>query len=710
LEKEHFPNDLGEAKADGIVYLSEIGSHKVNVPNIYADLLQLLPADTANKLDSLYRQPKVPIGEKVRFLLEEFQKYPVVLLLDNFELFVDTETGNLVDSELKNLLENILLAPQHSIKIIITTRVPARDLALVEPSRNLPLHLDEGLKSPYAENILRAMDSDGRAGFRDASDEQLNRARELTLGYPRALESLFAIISVDRYTSIEELLAVELPDTVVESLVGEAFSRLDANSQKVMQTLAVYNRPVPPSAVDFLLQFHVPGINSSPILTRLVGMHFARREAGRFYLHPTDRVYAFNRIPGEESNKPIGKGARSRIWHQRALLLRAADYYAEARKPQNEWKKLEDLSAQLAEFDLRYAAQDYDAAGNVILELCYEHIMTWGHSYLSIELCLSLKDKIKSTQMRVYNLNVLGSAHVNIGKAKEALDYYQQGLAIAQISENRHLEGMTLGNLAAVYIELGDISKAMESTEQALIISREFKDEASEASSLGNLGLAYADLGDPQKAIEFYEQTLIIYTKVDKQRLQAVTFENYGDALLDLSDTERAIEYYQHAIQIANAIDFAQTQSYARWGLAQAKLMKNDLDDAYAITAEAQLYNVPQSNHDIYTLQGIIALRKNDPVNAASSFQTSISHADKILADTPEYYDALDAKGLALSGLVLVEGKEYIAFAKETFRLARKITDAAGIVNRVLRLFDELAKADTEGILAEVRQVAGVKE
>lgn len=388
LEKGNFPNDLGEAKADGIVYLSEIGSHKVNVPNIYADLLQLLPSETASRLESFYRQSKVPIGDKVRSLIEEFQNDPVVLLLDNFELFVDTETGNLVDSELKELLGNILLAPQNSIKIIITTRVPARDLAMVEPSRNIPLHLDEGLKSPFAENILRAMDSDGRAGFRDASDKQLNRARELTLGFPRALESLFAIISVDRYTSIEELLAVELPDTVVESLVGEAFSRLDTNSQKVMQALAIYNRPVPPAAVDFLLQFHIPGINSAPILNRLVSMHFARREAGKFYLHPTDREYAFGRIPTDDSNEKIGKGARSRVWHRSALLLRAADYYAEAQMPEGEWKKLEDLGANLAEFDLRCLADDFNTAAIVLDRIDYDYLLLWGHNRLLIDLIL----------------------------------------------------------------------------------------------------------------------------------------------------------------------------------------------------------------------------------------------------------------------------------------------------------------------------------
>ncbi|MBK9924980.1 MAG: tetratricopeptide repeat protein [Anaerolineales bacterium] len=747
LEKGNFPNDLGEAKADGIIYLSEIGSHKVNVPNIYADLLQLLPSEIASRLESLYRQPKVSIGDKVRLLLDEFQKDPVVLLLDNFELFVDTETGNLVDSELKELLENILLASQHSIKIIITTRVPARDLSLIEPSRNIPLHLDEGLKSPYAENILRAMDSDGRAGFRDANDEQLDRARMLTLGYPRALEALFAIISVDRYTSIEELLAVELPDTVVESLVGEAFSRLDLNSQKVMQALSIYNRPVPPAAVDFLLQFHIPGINSSPILNRLVGMHFARREAGRFYLHPTDREYAFNRIPAEKSSDHIGKGARSRIWNQDAMLLRAADYYAEARKPKQEWKKIDDLNSQLAEFDLLCMAEDYDTAAVLLKELYFDYLFVWGHSYLIIDLCVRVKDKIKDAVLRLSILNALGIAYPEIGNIEEGIKYYQEGLSISRILKNRNWESAFLGNLGSSYIELGEIKEAIMVYNEALFIDQEDKDLRGESATfsglgsaysdlgqfskalecyeqawtitkkigneklregddLGNLGVVHRDLGDAQKALEYHRQELVIQKEYKYRKGISISLENIGDTLLDLGNIPDAIVSYLQAIEISDEINFPQTSNYARWGLTQAYLLQDNLEKALDTVKAAQMFNVIINNHNISTLQGIITLRLGDTTSSGPSFRKAIAQADVILSKTPEYYDAIDAKALALCGLGLIEDKNNFFVAKDAFRRARDITgNAVGITKRTLRIFNELAKIDIDGVLVELRPV-----
>ena len=151
------------------------------------------------------------------------------------------------------------------------------------PGRSKRLDLDEGLPVSEAVRVLKAMDSDGALGLRDASGELLAAACALTRGFPRALEALAAILTADRDASLPGLLttaASVLPDQIVEALVGEAFNRLDPLGQQVMQALAVYPVPVPPVAIDYLLQPFQPAIDSRPVLSRLVNMHFARRDAG----------------------------------------------------------------------------------------------------------------------------------------------------------------------------------------------------------------------------------------------------------------------------------------------------------------------------------------------------------------------------------------------------------------------------------------------
>jgi hypothetical protein len=105
-------------------------------------------------------------------------------------------------------------------------------------------------------------------------------------------------------------------------------------------------------------------------------------------------------------------------------------------------------------------------------------------------------------------------------------------------------------------------------------------------------------------------------------------------------------------------------------------------------------------------------MRQGDGNTAHQAFTHAIAQANEILAKTPDYYDALDAKGLALAGLLVIgnwrldgERDKLHAETIETFKRARKIAPHAGVVKSVLRLFDELVKCDEEGVLKDVRKV-----
>jgi tetratricopeptide (TPR) repeat protein len=440
------------------------------------------------------------------------------------------------------------------VNALITTRVAPHDLNLCEPGRQRVLILDEGLESPFAENILREMDTDGKLGLkaRAENDPLLQRARDKTRGYPRALEALFAILSSDRYTTLEELLEMPLPENVVEALVGEAFSRLDTTAQKVMQALAVYNRPVTPAAVDYLLQPHLPEIDSAPVLNRLVNMHFVRRETGQYYLHPVDHDYAFSKIP-IDSPPQVGEGVGSEFTRHN-LLTRGAGYFSQARKPSTEWKKLEDLNAPLAEFDLLCEAGNYDEAFHILDKIDSEYLFLWGHYRLLIGLHLRVNNKLKDKNLIFRNLNGLGLAYSSQGQIEEAIAFYETGLYIAREIKNKLAEGVFLGNLGNAYRDINDIQKAISVFEKRLAIARNLGDRLGEGIGLGNLGVAYARLGNLHKAIKFYKQALKINREINNLRSEGVTLGRLGAAYATLSNNKKAMGYYEQALEIARKI------------------------------------------------------------------------------------------------------------------------------------------------------------
>lgn len=746
LERGQLPDEGGPLSADGIVYLSANGSRRVNLPNIYADLSKLLPPETATQLDMFYRNPRLSTELKIAELLQHFTTGRVVLLLDNFEDLIDAETQAITDRELDEALRALLTLPQHSVKVVVTTRIVPRELALLEPGRQATQHLDEGLSPEDAAKLLRARDSDGKAGLRDAEPELLHAAGERTRGYPRALEALYTILTADRDTTLPEILADTghlLPANVIEALVGEAFSRLDTTAQQVMHALAVYNRPVLPTAVEYLLQPLVANIKAGQVLGRLVNMQFVRKQGQLYYLHPVDRAYAFERIP---PGTPDDREARVPPFTQFALLHRGAEYFKQSRLPEQSWKTINDLAAQLAEFDLRVAGQEYDMAAGVVLPI-EDRIQLWGHFRVSAESHELLRSRLSDYRLQVFSLDSLGrayqilgqyeqaiSAHTealevargqqdlqgegvslsylgsvlgSLGRPLQAIEYYEQALKIARDIGDQHGEVVRLSSLGACYGDLGQIQQAVQYHERALAIVRAYRIQQAEAVIKSRLGLCYGDLGRFTEAFNYYDQALGIRREQGDRFNEGVNLVNLAIVSLDTQQVDQAIQYAQSAIVIGAEISTPRLSSYANSVLAVAQLYASNLNEARSSAESARLYNAPDNNHIVLALLGVIALRQDDRAAARKALTEAIHEADGLIEHTPQFYRALDSKALALCGLALLEqNPQHVGAAAEAYQAAREVTSAAGIVGRVLRLHDALAALDTTGMLDAARAAA----
>lgn len=464
LEGGRLPDDGGQLEVDGIVYLSAVGARRVRFDHLYSDLCQLLPAPRRRFLEELYRAPHSTIVMKVQALAEAFPEGRTVVLLDNFEDVVDAVSGKLREDELESALSMLLTLPQHGIKIILTTRVASPALSLIRPERQRRLELDTGLPSPHAETILRQMDVDGKAGLRDAPPELLDKARIRTRGYPRALEAFYAILAADHDTTVEEILRdaeTLLPENVVHVLVGEAFSRLDPAAQKVMQALAIYARPVPSAAVDFLLQPYQVGTDSAPILKRLVNMQFARRESGQYYLHQEDRSYALGRVAEGTSDDwkvDVPPYTRHSLWR------RGAEYFRQIRRDESTWASLMELDPLFAEFELRAACGDGEGALDV-LDTLLPVLDRWGH-YRRIERLASRLVGDASPRIRAIAHGLSGQALRNLGEPKAAVEHLRAAVKESDIDREQQSDWRLA--LAGAASSLGDSDTAIAEYQRVL--------------------------------------------------------------------------------------------------------------------------------------------------------------------------------------------------------------------------------------------------
>jgi tetratricopeptide (TPR) repeat protein len=747
LEGGQLPDDGGPLAVDGIVYLSDARSfQRVNVPDLYDGLTKLLDEETVKRLDLIYRNPQRGIEKTLEALTEAFRRGRTIVLLDNFEDALAADTAEISDSELRTALYAILKLPPHGLKVIITTRLAPSDLALVEPSLQRRLDLDQGLEKQDAIVMLRHMDADGKVGLKTAADALLGEAWTRTRGYPRALEHLFGILSADRDATLQDVLndtSRILPEKVVDVLVGEAFSRLDVIAQRVMQALAIYRYPVVPAAVDHLLQPYLAGLASGRVLSRLVNMQFARRDKGRYYLHQIDRDYALGQIP---QGVPADGEADAPTLTQFALRRRAAEWFKLSRKPRDAWKSLDDLTAQVSEFDLRCEAEDYDTAASVLLEFDCEYLLLWGHFGLMTDLHERLQGRITDPEIAANSVGGLGLAYYRIGRLERAMICYEEALRLSRENHDRWGEGNWLGNLASYVNNIGQTARSAEMYEDALQARREVGDREGEGQDLANLATVFHEMARFPRAIEYYEQAKKIYRELGNKAALALIVGNLGDCYILLGKTVEAIDCYDEAlalaretshrfaeaavhtkvghlevfrvnyraaadafeksIEIADEIGSAEDQGGARHGAAFASLLCGDAVSARRLVEAARQYHHPSLDVDNSVLLGMVAYRQRDLNVAKHAFAAAIDQADALLAMTPERYAVLDAKAVALCGLALCGDTEQTFAARAAFRAARVITSAEGVVRSVLQMFDALALGDESRVVADTRPVA----
>ena len=555
LEAGHIPDvegDLANITVGGIVYLSHNGVHKVEYPTLLADLLRLLPADEAQRLQLMYQDPHHLPAEMMLAVLEAFPAgEPVVVLLDNLESVMDTHAETLVDSALIEALGAVLTAPAHAVTVIATTRVIPAALLAVEPARQRQLRLDKGLGSPDAQTVLRELDDDGHLGLRDAPDELLDGLREHTRGFPRALEAVKAILDGDPTCIPRDLLdrARHLPeDRVVQVLVGEAYELLDAAGKQVMQALAVFPAPVSAVGVDFLLRPVNPTTDAAPILSRLVRRQLVRFHDGYYHLHPVDRDYARGQLPAGSPGDAPG------VFTLTGLQARAADYYTQIRTPRASWRTLEDLAPQLAEFELRCESSDYDTAATVLADIDFNYMQVWGHYRTLVNLHGGIHERITDLALNAGHLGDLGLCHFSLGNYRQAIDLHTQALAITRNLGDHRGEGSQLGNLGVCHAYLGDYRQAIDLYTQALAIARDIGDRGREAQNMGNLGACHTDLGDYRQAINLHTQALAIAREIGDRRGEAQNMGNSGLCHAYLGDYRQAIDLCTQALGIAREI------------------------------------------------------------------------------------------------------------------------------------------------------------
>jgi tetratricopeptide (TPR) repeat protein len=236
------------------------------------------------------------------------------------------------------------------------------------------------------------------------------------------------------------------------------------------------------------------------------------------------------------------------LYTHRNLELRAAEYYASIRKPEDAWKSIADLEPQLNEFEHRICAKDYDNAGCVLGMIDDGYLRWWGYWILLTRMREKLQDHLVDHRLQVDNWESLGHACHHLGQIDQAIGFFARALTVAREVGDRQREETQVGNLGVAYRGLGQFGRAISFHEEALAIAREIGDRKMESRWLSDQGLAYNSLGEIQRSIQLYDKALNIAREIFDYRWEVVNIGRLGLAYHDLGQIERAIDHYMQLI------------------------------------------------------------------------------------------------------------------------------------------------------------------
>ncbi|WP_187329372.1 tetratricopeptide repeat protein [Halomicronema hongdechloris] len=186
-----------------------------------------------------------------------------------------------------------------------------------------------------------------------------------------------------------------------------------------------------------------------------------------------------------------------------------------------------------------------------------------GDPLPSLQDALAIYQDIGDRAGESRTLNTLGYLYDLRGQPRQAFEHYQRALTIASEIENRTEQSRALQGLGDICQTWGGNvglfcavnsereRQALEFYQQALAIAREAGDLTQQANALGKLGYIYEKLEQYEHAVESYEQQLAIYRQIEVHPWNlSFLLRTLGHLYSGLGRDAEAIDIYAEFVQI----------------------------------------------------------------------------------------------------------------------------------------------------------------
>lgn len=166
---------------------------------------------------------------------------------------------------------------------------------------------------------------------------------------------------------------------------------------------------------------------------------------------------------------------------------------------------------------------------------------------------LALKEELGLNDDIGISLNNIAGVHARQGNYQLALDYYRRALEKRGATKEGVAE--TLNRIGEVYALLGDPKQAFEYLQKSIAIAEEIKDRHRIASLLNGMGDTLREQAELQKALDYYRRADALFEEIKVRRNRALVNKNIADVYYRMGDYARALDYAGRALRITEELN-----------------------------------------------------------------------------------------------------------------------------------------------------------
>ncbi|MFZ4427804.1 MAG: tetratricopeptide repeat-containing sensor histidine kinase [Saprospiraceae bacterium] len=245
-----------------------------------------------------------------------------------------------------------------------------------------------------------------------------------------------------------------------------------------------------------------------------------------------------------------------------------------------------------------------------------------------LSLCRKLNFETGLDLFLFYNATVLDV----LGKSREAIPYFEEGLALSQKRKDSLAMADYRINLGVTWYQLGVYDKSLQNYLSAYYIYEGLNDREKLSKVLNNIGIMYLEEENYDRAIEIYQKSLSIKQELGDSSGLAATYQNLGSVYDTKKDEKKAISNLKAALQIYDLINRPRDAAGSRVSLGKAYFDFGKTAEAKSVLLPAiRFYETqtdPEYTPTAWGLMGKIARQEGNLAGAEVFFKKGLALAE----------------------------------------------------------------------------------